>query len=149
MSNCPNLVFFSQSLCNGLGSTNKPLLNMNQINQGLLFIIKNPLEVHLSLCILKKSIESFFELLSPKPSNWTNWNLQWILWWLDRITLVSLFPNQVDKNTKGDSSHSASSVASARRKTTNCIINGRHSFVQMKPRFYHPLEKRGPWTTEK
>jgi hypothetical protein len=36
---------------------------------------------------LKKSIESFFELLSPKPSNWTNWNLQWILWWLDRIRL--------------------------------------------------------------
>jgi len=41
----------------------------------LLFIITNHLEVHLSACILKKSIESFFELLSPKPSNWTNWNL--------------------------------------------------------------------------
>jgi hypothetical protein len=47
-------------------------LNMNQINQGLFFIITNPFEVHLSLCILKKSIESFFELLSPKPSNGTN-----------------------------------------------------------------------------
>jgi hypothetical protein len=69
MSNYPNLVFFSQSLYNSLGSTNKPLLNMNQINQGLLFIITNPLEVHLNPCILKKSIESFFELLSPKPSN--------------------------------------------------------------------------------
>jgi hypothetical protein len=43
---------------------------MNQINQGLLFIITNPLEVHLSPRILKKSIESFFELFSPKPSNW-------------------------------------------------------------------------------
>ena len=62
--NSPNLVFFSQSLCNGFGSTNKPLLNMNQINQGLLFIITNPLEVHLSPCLLKKSIESFFQLLS-------------------------------------------------------------------------------------
>jgi hypothetical protein len=39
-------------------------LNMNKINQGLLFIITNPLEVHISPCILKKSIESLFELLS-------------------------------------------------------------------------------------
>jgi hypothetical protein len=38
-SNWPNLVFFSQSLCNGLGSTNKPLLNMNKINHGLILII--------------------------------------------------------------------------------------------------------------
>jgi len=70
---------------------------MNQINQGFLFIITNPLEVHLSPCIFKKFIESFFELLSPKPSNWTNWNLQWILWWLDRITpaltATTLLPN--------------------------------------------------------
>jgi hypothetical protein len=38
-SSYPNLVFFSQSLCNGLGSTNKPLLNMNKIYYGLLLII--------------------------------------------------------------------------------------------------------------
>jgi len=33
------LVFFSQSLCNGLDPTNKPLLNLNKINHGLLLII--------------------------------------------------------------------------------------------------------------
>jgi len=66
--------------------------------------------------------------------------------WIARIikdSLVSLFPNQVDTNTKGDSSHSASSVVFARRKIMNCTINGRHSFMPMKPRFYHPPKKRG------
>jgi hypothetical protein len=64
-------------------------------------------------------------------------------------SLVFLFPNQVDKNTKRDSSYSTNSIVSARRKTANCTINGQHSFMQMKPRFYHPSKKRGPWTTEK
>jgi hypothetical protein len=35
--------------------------------------------------------------------------------WIARVikdSLVSLFPNEVDKNTNGDSSHSASSVKS-------------------------------------
>jgi hypothetical protein len=72
--------------------------------------------------------------------------------WIARVikdSFASLFPNQIDKNTKGDSSHYASSVVSARRKTANCTINGRHSFMQMKPRFYHPSNKKGPWTAEK
>jgi hypothetical protein len=39
--------------------------------------------------------------------------------WIARVikdSLVSLFPNQVDKNTKGDSSHSVSSVKSFYQK---------------------------------
>jgi hypothetical protein len=57
---------------------------------------------------LKKSIESFFELISPKPSNWINWNLQWILWWLDRIIESLPFVNlgkpkkkSIEISTKG------------------------------------------------
>ena len=72
--------------------------------------------------------------------------------WIERVikdSLVSLFPNQVDKNTKIDFSHSVSSVASARRKTTDYTINGRHCFVQMKPRFYHSPKKRGQWIAKK
>jgi hypothetical protein len=38
--------------------------------------------------------------------------------------LVSLFPNQVDQNTRGNSTRSANQIVSARKKAMDCTING-------------------------
>jgi hypothetical protein len=41
-----------------------------------------------------------------------------------KYSLVSLFPNQVDQNTRGNSTHSANQIVSARKKAMDCTING-------------------------
>jgi hypothetical protein len=41
-----------------------------------------------------------------------------------KYPLVLLFPNQVDQNTKGNFTHSTNKIVSARKKATNCTING-------------------------
>jgi hypothetical protein len=73
-------IFSFQSFCNAWMPIYKPFLNMNQINQDLVFIIYYLLEFHLSSYVLKKSIENLFEPFNPKSCYWTNWNLKLISW---------------------------------------------------------------------